>query len=122
MKFNINHQLGKWQQVANGYVAGKAFFKNEMLEGEKLSQYFNHEKPIDLAQKLKALSGQFAVVLDFEKWGFAAVDNVRSIPLFYNQTEQFITNYLDANQCDLSDESIKNGHFERIEYLFGKLT
>ena len=75
-----------WTVRDNISVRGYAYdSNNKLLTGEALTSYFTNIKNRELFKaRLKLLNGSFAVILQMgpeEVW--AAVDPVRSIPLFY---------------------------------------
>lgn len=69
-----------------GFVTGKAFLGNKLLQGEDLLSYFlKFETSQEWEKGLLELNGFFAVVVKRGTEVFAAVDRLRSIPLFYGK-------------------------------------
>lgn len=97
ININIKNNLGiSWCvakfQSCTVHVKGFAFKNNVLFKQDKLALLFyetvNGAPEVDRTQKLivflKELNGNFVVVINEDKWLFAAVDRMRSIPLFYS--------------------------------------
>lgn len=80
-------QYRKYFESENGFVTGTAFTKNgHMLSGEALMNYVaSFDAVEDLVQNLSDLNGFYAFALKKGNSLIAAVDRIRSIPLFYGQ-------------------------------------
>ncbi len=82
-----NKQYRKYFESEDGFVTGTAFTKNgHMLSGEALMNYVaSFDAVEDLVQNLSDLNGFYAFALKKGNSLIAAVDRIRSIPLFYGQ-------------------------------------
>lgn len=73
------------------YVKGYAFDSDLFLEKRDLALLFDNtvkntsvaKQEVKLCDLLKRINGNFALVIKNEQWLFAAVDRIRSFPLFY---------------------------------------
>lgn len=75
-----------WSRSSRIAVRGCAFCESrkDALSGEMLAQYFEGTDGIEtFADRICHLNGFFAVVVQTNSSVFAAVDRVRSVPLFY---------------------------------------
>lgn len=82
---NLCIKLGDCWYHANGVsVTGAGFAEDRLQKRAALINYFNQVRNLrDFAEKVKGLNGFFAVVIQRDNECYAAVDRVRSIPLFY---------------------------------------
>lgn len=99
----------EWFQLSeattNVWVKGFAFRNKAFVERRNLAKLFippkgNQEKRSVLDHfkyTLKELNGNFAVVIKYDKWLLAAIDRIRSIPLFYGNL---------GNKFFLSDDAV----------------
>lgn len=82
----LNMKLGEnWSRTTETYARGSAFVKDGLLKGKALAEYFDQRKSENA--RIKALckaNGFFAAVHVSVNEVFAAVDRIRSIPLFYS--------------------------------------
>jgi len=84
--FDLRVKLGEGWHHDNGvFVIGTAWKEDSLLKGESFAAYFNsvgdwHE----FVQRIKRLNGFFSVVIKRSNEFYAAVDFVRSYPLFYS--------------------------------------
>jgi len=95
----INDCGAEWfrlpQANANVWVKGFAFRNEALVEGLNLAKLFvlpegNQDKRRGIDQfkcALKELNGNFAVIVKYDGWLLAAVDHIRSIPLFYGKAD-----------------------------------
>lgn len=74
-----------WFTQNGVYVKGYLFDKlGRYYAKEQLLGYFTDARDKDaFTQKLRGANGQFAVVVETDRYLFGAVDRLRSIPLFY---------------------------------------
>ncbi len=81
----------KWKTIEPISVIGYAFLDNILLKDDELITYFlevkNEEEYIE---KLKKLSGHFAVIIQTENEIFAAVDTIRTFPILIQKNENKI--------------------------------
>lgn len=80
-------RLGKhWHDSDKISVRGAAFEGNSLLKERSLAAYLGSAKNIEeFISRVKGLNGFFAVVKDSGGSFYAAVDRVRSYPLFYSK-------------------------------------
>jgi asparagine synthase (glutamine-hydrolysing) len=71
-----------WHRVGYAHATGVAYTDSGQLSGAALAAYLDGPAEIFLP-RLRALSGHFAAVLETREGALAAVDRIRSIPLFY---------------------------------------
>ena len=105
-----NKQYRKYFESEDGFVTGTAFTKNgQMLSGETLMDYLASFGTLeDLAQNLPELNGFYAFALKKGNRLIAAVDRIRSIPLFYGQRghDFFISDSADWVRNQVRDDKI----------------
>lgn len=77
-----NRQL--WRETNNMYWRGDAFYSEKLLDFSRISDDSSIRSIGNFASFLKNLNGFFALICQTEGTIFAAVDKVRSIPLFYS--------------------------------------
>lgn len=125
---NFNEGL-KWYKNGNIVVKGFLFDKkNNFYRDSKLVEYFSNvgdEKTFK--QRVLEANGFFSVVIENENKLFAAVDRLRSIPLFYGQKdgELYISDraYWVRDQVnDLKIDSLSEIEFLRTGYVTGRNT
>ncbi len=74
----------RWVHEDGTYVCGAAFEGQELKQGQMLCEHFSHaHSEGEFIAAVKALNGFFAVVHEHDGRLIAAVDRLRSIPLFY---------------------------------------
>jgi asparagine synthase (glutamine-hydrolysing) len=99
MDVHLHRNNGRsWHARASAHAKGFAFLGDDLLKGEALARYL-HGPVKEFSAKINRLSGEFAAVLvdpQLPSRGAAAVDRIRSIPLFYGHT---------GEQCYLSDDA-----------------
>jgi len=127
---DINFNEGfKWYKNGNIVVKGFLFDKkNNFYRDRKLVEYFSNvgdEKTFK--QRVLEANGFFSVVIENENKLFAAVDRLRSIPLFYGQKdgELYISDraYWVRDQVnDLKIDSLSEIEFLRTGYVTGRNT
>lgn len=72
-----------WNKYGWIYLRGDAFIYEELISGSRLVECFKNKSDDVKIQILKKLNGFFSIV-EVTRWGvFAAVDRIRSIPVFY---------------------------------------
>lgn len=82
----INNDLGfKWTQNTGVYTKGYTFDgKNSFKRYENLNRYFSNWNDEEVFRNiLLNTNGFFAVIIETRNYIFAAVDRIRSIPIFY---------------------------------------
>lgn len=87
IQWHIGHQAYRhYVENGEGFVTGTAFLGSRMLQGEALlNQFLEWETVEEWEEGLLALNGFFSVVVKRGFQVFAAVDRLRSIPLFYGK-------------------------------------
>jgi asparagine synthase (glutamine-hydrolysing) len=74
-----------WSITGTTYWKGSAFFEERLLDDSSIACMFSSIKNADdFISSIKQLNGFFAVVQQKEDTIYAAVDRVRSFPLFYS--------------------------------------
>lgn len=105
-----NKQYRKYFESEQGFVTGTAFTKNgQMLSGEALMDYLaSFDIPENLAHNLPDLNGFYAFAVKKGSHLIAAVDRIRSIPLFYGQRghDFFISDSADWVRNQVGDDKI----------------
>ena len=82
----------KWKTIEPISVIGYAFSDDILLKDDELITYFLEVKnEEEFIEKLKKLSGHFAVIIQTEKETFVAVDHIRSFPILIQKNENKIT-------------------------------
>jgi len=127
---NLKYNLGfQWYSENKLYVKGYLFDKNNKLRraAELLLYFSNIRNAADFENRLKSTNGSFAVVVLSEHKVYAAVDCLRSIPLFYALDSGKIlisdTAVEINNQLGVSELSKKfNEEFIRTGYMTGEDT
>lgn len=88
-EIRLTYQLyHHWYTYENISVIGSAFLGDALINEQTLTYYFStvtNEK--DFTEKLKKLSGHFAVIISTEENIFTAVDLIRTFPLFIYKKE-----------------------------------
>ena len=81
-----NKQYINYTQTSNCIITGEAFYQNHLYKGNDLLQLISScELEDQFLDRLKQLNGFYALIKYTGQQIFAAVDRVRSIPLFYGQ-------------------------------------
>ena len=76
----------KYSQTANSIAVGKAFYQERLYSEKDLTDMMSHwQSEEQFCRAIKELNGFYALIQFNERQLFAAVDRVRSIPLFYGQ-------------------------------------
>ena len=82
----------KWKTIEPISVIGYAFLDDILLKDDELITYFLEVKnEEEFIEKIKKLSGHFAVIIQTEKETFVAVDHIRSFPILIQKNENKIT-------------------------------
>lgn len=103
----VNNKAFKWEKHGKVYIKG--FYQNPMCdwtgdESDLIKDLFNESVSTDtilerlnnsesleeILNTVNLLNGQFAVIIEDENYIFAAVDNIRSIPIFYRDRGDFV--------------------------------
>jgi asparagine synthase (glutamine-hydrolysing) len=93
VQITTSRNLGfSWHQSLRYAVKGYANCDGIMRRGEALCSYFTRAQSIEeFAALLRAANGCFAVIGQLGRDTVAAVDTVRSIPLFYSSEQKYIS-------------------------------
>ncbi|MCX6641974.1 MAG: hypothetical protein NTV15_01105, partial [Candidatus Bathyarchaeota archaeon] len=85
-KINIHFRNYKsWIVNENTFWSGAAFIEDSLIDDSSFAGMFSSiSKADDFISLLNQLNGFFAIVRQTEETIYAAVDRVRSIPLFYS--------------------------------------
>lgn len=74
-----------WHQEEGVYVCGFCYDNNQVVSGQNLARHFaSASDEASLLRLLREANGQFAVIVNRENLKAAAVDRIRSIPIYYN--------------------------------------
>lgn len=127
--FNKEYGITQYETDAI-WVSGQAFFGDKYYNGESLANLFlgSSFSSYDMfREKIKLLNGNFAVVMRNGDICFAAVDRIRSIPLFYsvNDGNFYISNdakWLKENHGENSADKLSFDEFYCAGYVTGKDT
>lgn len=128
---NLNHLFSQWQQIGRDFwFCGTAFDKKQgtLLNAEEIAQRFRQaqSKPA-IAEQLNQLNGFFALIW-VGPWGtVAAVDHVRSRPLFISSKANDVIITDDAEQArkfaNVSERNVeKIEEFRLTGYVTGRNT
>jgi len=105
-----NKQYRKYFESEDGFVTGTAFIKKgQVLSGEALMNYLaSFDTPENLAHNLPDLNGFYAFAVRQGCCLIAAVDRIRSIPLFYGQkgNDFFISDSAEWVRSQVGDDKI----------------
>ena len=117
MNVELSQNKGtSWFSLNDVHVKGYIFDEtNNYLTDEALCQYFMKVSSLkELRAKLRSANGSFAVVSQQSNIKFAAVDRLRSIPIFFSMSENNCTSICDSIQHS-SKHAIDN--VSVLEYL-----
>jgi asparagine synthase (glutamine-hydrolysing) len=91
MQINIDNDSGMgWHVEDDVYIKGYFYCGDKLLKESAAAKYFSDvESFSQFRDRVTNLNGSFAVVVIRGDELFAAVDRLRSIPLFYSSTEDF---------------------------------
>ncbi|NLZ54593.1 MAG: hypothetical protein GX892_15915 [Thermoanaerobacteraceae bacterium] len=82
-RINLNGKFD-WIKSNGTFVRGSAFVRNEFIKRKSLLEFFNDiRSPEQFMSTVEKLNGFYAAVRQTDEIVMAAVDRVRSIPLFY---------------------------------------
>jgi len=110
----------KWFSNKEIYVKGYIIDNDIVYEGESLIEYFSEVKnDSDFKDKIKRAKGLFSVIIKEKNKIFAAVDRIRSFPLFY---------YEDNNEFTITDDTyylkkkyqLECNQLSKKEFLFAR--
>jgi asparagine synthase (glutamine-hydrolysing) len=84
-----------WTSRNGVSVRGYLFdITGRLYHGDSLAAYFNVNTTADFVQKLKQANGFFAVMISRQGRGCAAVDRIRSLPLFYSRITERVSDHI----------------------------
>lgn len=111
-------QYREYSQTAGCVITGQAFYQNNLYKGDNLLQLISScETENQFIDNLKQLNGFYALIKHTDQQLFAAVDRVRSIPLFYGQkgTDFFLSDCAEWIRQQV--ENIEMDPLAREEFL-----
>jgi asparagine synthase (glutamine-hydrolysing) len=119
-RIQLNHNQGvRWHQAgrvsAKGYLFDAA---NRLVQGDDLARFFESVRTSDqLSDLLKSVNGFFAVIIQTETHLLAAVDRIRSFPLFHSRKkgEWIISD--DADYLRFLDDPSPFDETSTLEFL-----
>ena len=93
----------EWVARDDVFVKGYFFLNNTMYVGDSAAEYFSKtENYGDFRKRISELNGSFAVVVRTDGEVLAAVDRLRSIPLFYSTSAHMLS---DTGSAFLNEDS-----------------
>ena len=125
MKIDLQLNNGfSWENDSIVWAKGYLYCSETKLhEGESLLEYFNDVKTKkDFENKLKRANGFFCVILKQHHKVFAAVDHVRSHPLFYDKKNQWIGDHPNSFDGVLKKNKLSEKEFKSALFVTGKDT
>lgn len=105
MSIMLNNNIGfKWFNNNKYYVKGYLYDEtNKLYKNEELINYFDGvNNAYEFREKLEEANGVFDVIVKIDELIFAAVDRIRSLPLFYSIYNSNLI--LSDNANSLKDE------------------
>ncbi|MEK9657109.1 MAG: asparagine synthetase B family protein [bacterium] len=117
--FNWYHSKDIW---AKGFLFDS---KNDLYEKEKLVDYFiDIKNKEDFEERLKGANGFFSVVIKDQGRIYAAVDSIRSHPLFFSEKYQWIGDNPDflKKSYTLKKDQVSKHEFFATGYVTGNET
>ena len=85
-----------WAKAGRYAVKGYAYCEGVLYRGEELGAYFSSADSLEqLTLRLRAANGTFAFIGRWSDGLVAAVDRVRSVPLFYSEAGSWISDDLN---------------------------
>lgn len=116
-QINLRDSLG-WTNFDDIFVRGSAFVGNDLKQGVALAKHFeNVTNPQEFVSLLKELNGFYAVILKKNNIVMAAVDRVRSFPLFYACVKDKLFLSDDAEWVRLQVGGEQRGRLAETEFL-----
>ena len=108
MSVYCKHNRGfQWYSNNNTFAKGYLYNEqNELFTDEAIIHFFQDATTVDsFEKKLKSANGFFIIIKEIEAGWVAAVDHIRSMPLFFSKKE---------NEIFISDDAF------HLATLFGK--
>lgn len=100
-----------WHREGNIAVIGSAFCDRHLLNGKALADHFRESRDTEsFKQQLNKLSGHFAVVIEDEEQVMAAVDLIRTFPIFIHREQDGIS-ITDEIESDHIADPAERKHF-----------
>ncbi|TCN62200.1 asparagine synthase C-terminal domain-containing protein [Acetobacteroides hydrogenigenes] len=128
-RFSLKRNNGfEWYCNEKVKARGYVICNNILYTNEEILKCFEDVySSRDLSVKLRNANGQFAVIINLDNEVIAAVDNSRSIPLFYHEClDTFvISDYIDESLFTLSENSfcdVSINEFLQTGYVVGNHT
>lgn len=120
-----NNKGFNWYTKNNTYVKGFAFNKSLLLKEDTLVDYLLNIKSKDeFEKKIIELNGSFVVIIKEENNIYCAVDRLRSIPIFFRQSNEeiLITDTVAFNNFPIDKQSSEYYEFLLSGYIIGNST
>lgn len=114
----FHHRDGNWSREGSTWSRGTIIHDDEVLEGAWGDDLFSSGLTMaEIVRRMKDLNGQYAIVHVTEEHAYAAVDRMRSIPLFYSYGKEmaYVSDDPFWIMDQLGDRSIDERN--RAEYL-----
>lgn len=120
MSVYSKHNKGfQWYSNNNTFAKGYLYDEqNKLFADEQIIQYFDKVTTVELFQKkLKAANGFFFIIKKIKTGWLAAVDHIRSIPLFFSRKENEILITDDAFYLAAQFEKNKINSLQKSAFL-----
>lgn len=123
----INNDGFQWSATNGVNFKGYGFFKGTILEDHYHKIFTDWETKDEFADILQTCNGCFSVIIEKEEYIFAAVDRLRSIPLFYtlhdgkfiiSDNARYVREHIDDDKIN----EISNIEFRMTGYVTGNDT
>lgn len=128
LQLNVHLSSGLWDISGTTWVSGHVFSGDHLLDVSSISQEFPEGlSKVELLSRLKSLNGFFSLVIKRGERIYAAVDRVRSLPLFYGQTggDLFVSNdprWIKEHVGDDEVDDVSAAEFLITGYVTGRDT
>jgi len=120
---NLQNNSGfKWVQTGNLFIKG---FSEKINNKDLLNQNYNNI--YQLTKMIRNINGNFSIIFDNKEFIFAAVDRVRSIPLFYGMKngDFFLSDdagWIRGKVSDINMDETSKVEFYMTGYVTGENT
>lgn len=115
----LNDRYREWSRKGETSLSGNVILEDQSLSLEQIDRRFLSTITLDdIAETMRNFNGHYALIHNEDKGTFAAVDRVRSIPLFYGFAEKDVYISDDANWIYEKIPSKKVDDLSKNEFLF----
>lgn len=117
---HIHLHLGtQWRTCGQTTARGYAFSRNMLLNTNALAKFFEEKSPGDMISALLEVNGFFAIVQSDGISAFAAVDRMRSMPIFYAQANNDVH---ISDDCQWLAEQFPKSQYDALSVVEFALT